>query len=95
MEHTASNKLIASSTPEQSMLVGSKLQNERTLIDRMRTLKATGRIILNLDPGSNDISKLMDFPLEDGDCFLAGGSRPRSMSSAPCTTRIPFYISRT
>jgi len=73
VEHTASNKLIASSTPEQSMLVGSKLQNERTLIDRMRTLKATGRIILNLDPGSNDISKLMDFPLEDGDCFLVRG----------------------
>ena len=37
----------------------------------------------------------MDFPLEDGDCFLVRGSRPRSMSWAPCTTRIPFYISRT
>lgn len=70
VERTAANKMIAASTPEQSMLVSSKLQNERSLIERISALKATGRIILNLDPESNDMSKVMDFALEDGDRFL-------------------------
>jgi protein involved in polysaccharide export with SLBB domain len=70
VEHTAANKAMGAATPEQAAIVNSQLQNERVLVERMRTLKATGRIVLNLEPGSNDLAPLMNFPLEDGDRFL-------------------------
>lgn len=70
VERTASNRIIGTSSPEQTLLVNNQLQNERTLVERLRTLKATGRIVLNLSPASDDINSLMDFPLEDNDSFL-------------------------
>lgn len=79
LERTASNKTVAAATPEQSMLVSNRLQNERTLLDRMRSLKATGRIVLSLDPDNNDYSSLMDFTLEDGDRFVVP-SRPATVN---------------
>jgi protein involved in polysaccharide export with SLBB domain len=79
IERTGSNKTVGASTPEQSAIIANQLQNERTLLERMRTLKATGRIVLNLDPGSNDYSKLMSFPLEDGDCFTVP-SKPATVN---------------
>ncbi len=45
----------------------------------MRNLKATGRIVLHLEPGSNDLTKLMDLPLEDGDKFLVP-ARPATVN---------------
>jgi protein involved in polysaccharide export with SLBB domain len=79
VERTASNRVIGASTAEQSQLVTSRLQSERTLVERMRSLKATGRIVLNIDPGSNDLSKLLDFPLEDSDRFLVP-SKPATVN---------------
>jgi protein involved in polysaccharide export with SLBB domain len=79
VERTASNKVMGAATPEQAQIVGNKLQNERNLVDRMRALKATGRIVLDLEPGTADLSKLMDFPLEDGDHFVVP-SRPATVN---------------
>jgi protein involved in polysaccharide export with SLBB domain len=46
-------------------------ENAHQLIERMRNLKATGRIVLGLDQNQNDLAKLMELPLEDGDMFIA------------------------
>jgi protein involved in polysaccharide export with SLBB domain len=70
VEHTAANRAMGSASPEQAAIVNTQLQNERVLVDRMRSLKATGRIVLNLEPGNNDLAPLMNFPLEDGDRLL-------------------------
>jgi hypothetical protein len=60
-------------------MVSAQLQSERALVARMRNIKATGRIVLHLESGSNDTSKLMDFPLEDGDRFLVP-ARPATVN---------------
>lgn len=79
VEHAGSAALTSAITGEESAVLSARLANERDLISRMRGLKSTGRIVLNLSPGSNDISKLMDFPLEDGDRFLVP-SRPATVN---------------
>ena len=42
----------------------------RELIDRLRRLRPTGRIVLNLNPRSAGEDELPETPLEDGDTFL-------------------------
>jgi polysaccharide biosynthesis/export protein len=44
--------------------------NDQAMVDRMKGLKASGRIILELKPNANSVSALPDLPLEDGDRFL-------------------------
>jgi polysaccharide export outer membrane protein len=51
----------------------------RRLIERMRTAKATGRIVLGMDRNRGDLGKLMELPLEDGDAFLVP-ARPVTVS---------------
>ena len=42
----------------------------RELVSRLRQMRATGRIVLGLPPGSNSAADLPEFPLEDGDRFV-------------------------
>jgi protein involved in polysaccharide export with SLBB domain len=70
IEHTASNALTGAITNDESALLATRLSSERALVARMRSLKATGRIVLSQVPGSNDLSKFKDLQLEDGDRFL-------------------------
>lgn len=70
VERMASRRETSIAATEQSSLVAMRMQNGRDLINRMRTLRATGRIVLNLDPSSNDYSSLKSFPVEDGDRLL-------------------------
>lgn len=45
-------------------------QNEQSLIADLQKIKATGRIVLSLKPGSHGIDALPDIPLQDGDAFI-------------------------
>jgi protein involved in polysaccharide export with SLBB domain len=45
-------------------------QNEQDLISQLRQIKASGRIVLNLKPGSHGVDALPDIPLQDGDAFI-------------------------
>lgn len=44
--------------------------SERELVTRLRQLRATGRIVLQFKPDSNDSTGLPDITLEDGDRFV-------------------------
>ena len=46
------------------------LEGQRRLLDKLRQMRATGRIVLELKPTADDVSKLPDLPLEDGDRLL-------------------------
>jgi hypothetical protein len=48
-------------------------------VQRLRSLRADGRIVLNLEPGTNDLGKLMSLQLEDGDRFVVP-PRPATVS---------------
>jgi hypothetical protein len=77
--HTGSNRLMAASTPDQSALVATKMESERAVVDKLRSIKADGRIVLSLAPDSNDISKLMGLTLEEGDRFVVP-ARPATVN---------------
>lgn len=75
----ASMHLPAALTQEQAAASAAKLDSDRKLTERLRQVRATGRIVLNLEPDEKDLSKLGEFPLEDGDRFVVPG-RPATVS---------------
>jgi protein involved in polysaccharide export with SLBB domain len=79
LEQTASRNLGRAASPEDTLSAAISVQNSRQLIARMRNLKAIGRIVLHLEPGSNDLSKLMDLPLENGDKLVVP-ARPATVN---------------
>jgi protein involved in polysaccharide export with SLBB domain len=79
VEQTANIRMGSSSTAEESAAVTSQMETERRMVERMRAVKATGRIVLNLDPGDNNLAKLMELTLEDGDRFVVP-ARPATVN---------------
>lgn len=61
---------LASASPEEASTINARADMERQRIQQLRSLQATGRIVLDLTPGSNDISKLMNIQLQNGDRFI-------------------------
>jgi protein involved in polysaccharide export with SLBB domain len=57
-------------SPEEALTERQTLEGQRRLLDKLRQLKATGRIVLELKPTANQIDALPDLPLEDGDRLL-------------------------
>jgi protein involved in polysaccharide export with SLBB domain len=70
LEQSSAKDIGGANTQEDAASAAMSVQNTRQLIARMRTLKAAGRIVLHLEPGSNDLTKLMSLPLEGGDRFV-------------------------
>ena len=79
VEQTATLHMGSAATPEETAAVATKLESQRRLVDRVRQIKATGRIVLNLDPGDNSTAKLMEVALEDGDKFVVP-ARPATVN---------------
>lgn len=55
---------------EEALTERQTLEGQRRLLDKLRQLKAAGRIVLNLKPNANDLDVLPDLTLEDGDRLL-------------------------
>jgi hypothetical protein len=55
------------------------LNEQRSLIAQMRQLRATGRVVLEFSPASNNVSSIPSLPLEDGDTFRIP-SKPDTVS---------------
>jgi protein involved in polysaccharide export with SLBB domain len=51
----------------------------RSLVARFRTIRATGRVVLNIPQNATDISSLPNIPLEDGDRFVVP-SKPSTVN---------------
>jgi protein involved in polysaccharide export with SLBB domain len=63
------NAVNYSTTPvEQAAATGSLVQaNEQSLLASLRQIRATGRIVLSLQPASSGVENLPNITLEDGD----------------------------
>lgn len=79
VEQTANIHMASSATAEETAAVTTKLESERRVVERMRAVKATGRIVLDLDPADQTPAKLMDLTLEDGDKFVVP-ARPATVN---------------
>ena len=65
---TAKRAQSAQTTQEVSA-VNASVEAERSTLEKLRQLKATGRIVLNLHPDDHAVDSIPDIPLEDGDQF--------------------------
>jgi len=79
IEREAGNKAGSVVNPQEAVVVASSLQSQRALVAKLRQVRASGRIVLNILPGSNDVNSIPDLPLEDGDAFLVP-ARPASVA---------------
>lgn len=53
--------------PEEQLVAQQQLVAQKTVLDKLRETKATGRIVLEVKPSATDISALPALALEDGD----------------------------
>ena len=73
MQMERGNLALASSpvSSAQDLASGAAAQtSEQAVLARLRQMHATGRIVLELKPGSSGINALPDITLEDGDRFV-------------------------
>ena len=54
-------------SPEEALAIPAEADSLKTLIVRLRAMKASGRIVLELTPDAASINRLPDVALEDGD----------------------------
>jgi protein involved in polysaccharide export with SLBB domain len=57
-------------TGEEAIAERQSLEGQRRLLDKLRQMKATGRIVLELKPNADNVNNLPDLMLEDGDRLL-------------------------
>ncbi len=55
---------------EEALAVPTEAESLKSLIARLRSLKATGRIVLELTPDAGSLERLPDVALEDGDTIF-------------------------
>jgi protein involved in polysaccharide export with SLBB domain len=58
------------STTEDTKTLDAKVEAQRRLVQRLREVKATGRIVLEMKAKDSTLAELPDLPLEDGDRFV-------------------------
>lgn len=67
---TGSNLAASVVSPQQAATASASQASQRDLISRLRQVRATGRIVLHIDPLRATVESLPDIPLEDGDRFV-------------------------
>jgi protein involved in polysaccharide export with SLBB domain len=70
IEKTGVNQAGKIVSADEATKFSAEIQAQRQLVGRLRLVKATGRIVLSLDPANSDISKIASMSLEDGDRFV-------------------------
>jgi protein involved in polysaccharide export with SLBB domain len=79
IDRSTINAASASVTPQDTAATAAEVSASRSLVSKFRTLRATGRIVLTLDPNTTGIDRLPDLPLEDGDRFTVP-SKPSTVN---------------
>jgi protein involved in polysaccharide export with SLBB domain len=57
----------AQSAPEAAGQAVAQAETQRRLLERLREIKATGRVVLEIPPDATRVASVPDIPLEDGD----------------------------
>jgi protein involved in polysaccharide export with SLBB domain len=67
---SAINNANSAISAQDSAAAAAATQQSQAVVNSLRQTRATGRIVLQLDVDSHDISQIPDLPLEDGDQFI-------------------------
>lgn len=76
MERETAVRAASSST---GILDPNSLNEQRDLVAQLRSLRATGRVVLEFQPNSTGVASVPSIPLENGDVFRVP-SRPNTVS---------------
>lgn len=67
LESNANQRLAATSDKEAAAKTASEVEQQRRIVQKLRTIKAEGRIVLDLPGLETQVKNLPDLPLQDGD----------------------------
>jgi len=67
VESAAQRRLSGTTDANAVALQASEMERQRRMADRLRTIKAEGRIVLELASADAQVKNLPDLPLQDGD----------------------------
>jgi protein involved in polysaccharide export with SLBB domain len=79
IDRSTINTAQASVTPQDTAAAATEVSASRSLVDKFRNIRATGRIVLELNPNAIGIDQLPDLTLEDGDRFTVP-SKPSTVN---------------
>lgn len=74
MERSSAERTVSSTSP-----FGTDFANQQRMLNTLRQMRATGRVVLQFKPDSSGIDSVPDIPLENGDTFTVP-SRPLMVS---------------
>jgi protein involved in polysaccharide export with SLBB domain len=66
----ATNNAGRAISAQDSAAAAASQAQSQSVVNSLRQVRATGRIVLELQPDSHDVSQLPDLPLEDGDRLI-------------------------
>lgn len=70
IESAANSKIAGATDKDVIAAQGAELERERRVAQQLRSIKAEGRIVLELDDGNAQLRDLPDLPLQDGDSIF-------------------------
>lgn len=70
IERAAATRSSSAVNVQEAATVSASLESQRALAAKVRLMRATGRIVLDIAPGSTGVDNIPDLPLEDGDSFV-------------------------
>jgi protein involved in polysaccharide export with SLBB domain len=78
IERAASTRSTSAVSVQEAATSQASLESQRALAAKLRLMRASGRIVLDIDPESTGMANIPDLPLEDGDSFIVP-SRPANV----------------
>lgn len=79
IEQTAATQMSNATKADEAQAMTTRLESERQMAQKLRLVRATGRIVLSLQPYSNDISQIASMTLEDQDHLMVP-ARPATVN---------------
>jgi len=69
VEQSAGNLASASVNAQAAATASQSIASQREMVNRLRAMRATGRIVMHIDPARATLNSIPDMALEDGDRF--------------------------
>ena len=70
LESNANQRMAATADKENAAKTAAELEQQRRILQKLRTIKAEGRIVLDLPGVETQVKNLPDLPLQDGDSII-------------------------
>jgi protein involved in polysaccharide export with SLBB domain len=70
LQREGSNKISSAASPADAAAISGVMQGQKDMIARLRLIRATGRIVIEIKPDASSLDAIPEIALEDGDSFV-------------------------